>query len=213
MMLLKICAVLPLFYGVLAGPQADQYIDTVLVSALPGHLRMLNLDPASLPDFSTAFEDKVALIGKVKGNANFTNGNLTGLSKGRRMNSCGGPSYKFGALTINCTIGFQDLQTSYNGKMKYGKMPTVPIKGKANVTTTTVFIEASGQPLKITNFHFLQTGNLQMKFTGVGKPLNKFLKVLEDGYRSHVAAQLMNSIAQRYRYALELAMTQVPMYH
>ncbi|XP_055930865.1 uncharacterized protein LOC129961079 [Argiope bruennichi] len=207
-------AILFLTGTALASPLANQYVDSVLNTALRNEIRTLSLDPASLPDFQVEFQDKVAIIGKVKGKAEFTKGNLTGLSNARRFSECQGPYYSFGSRNINCTIAFDNLKINYDGKLKYGKMPKVNIKGKANATSTTVFFEVTsqtpGMPGTVKNFYFTQVGKLDIKFTGLG-PLNKFVYVLENGFRSHIEAQVINSMSQRYRDALNKAVGMIPL--
>ncbi|KAG8200210.1 hypothetical protein JTE90_024989 [Oedothorax gibbosus] len=188
--------------GVLGSPLANQYVESVLNTALRTEIRMLYLDPANTPDFHTEFTDKVAIIGKVKGKADFFNGNVTGLSSARRNSECQGPYYSYGAKSVNCSITFNDLKINYNGKLKYGKMPVVNIKGTANATNQDIFIEvtqsqpAFGNTLK--NFMFRQMGRLDIKFTGLG-PLNKFTKFLEDGFRSHAEAEIFNTMKKEFK--------------
>ncbi|CAL1267754.1 unnamed protein product [Larinioides sclopetarius] len=212
-MISVVFAVLFLSGTALASPLANQYVDSVLNTALRNEIRALGLDPAGLPDFQVEFQDKVAIIGKVKGKADFTKGNLTGLSEARRFSECQGPYYSFGARNINCTIVFDNLKINYEGKLKYGKMPKVNIKGKANVTSTVVFFEVTsqnpGMPGSVKNFLFTQIGKLNSKFTGLG-PLNKFVTFLENGFRSHAEAQIFNSLSQRYQQALGRAVGMIP---
>lgn len=176
-------------------------------------MRQLGLDPAGVLNFTTEFEDKVKIIGKVKGKAEFFKGNLTGLSRAMRYSECQGPYYSYGTKNYNCTVGFNDLHINYEGKLKYGKMPKVDIKGKSNVTATLVFVEVSQNPpmqATLKNFVFQQIGQLQVKFTGLG-PLNRFTKFLEDGFKGHVQAEVFNSMSQRLQYALGQAVRQVPL--
>ncbi|GIZ00889.1 DDE-1 domain-containing protein [Caerostris extrusa] len=212
-MLTLIFPILFLAGNALSSPIANQYVDSLLNTALRNEIRALNLDPANLPDFRVDFYDKVAIIGKVKGKAEFSNGNLTGLSNARRFSECQGPYYSFGARSINCTITFDNLKIIYNAKLKYGKMPKVSIKGTADVVNTAIFIETSNQSpamsTTLKNFLFTQIGTLNVKFTGLG-PLNKFVKFLEDGFKSHVEAQIFNSMSQRYQQAINRAVGMIP---
>uniref|UniRef100_A0A2L2Y4S3 Mite allergen Lep d 7 n=1 Tax=Parasteatoda tepidariorum TaxID=114398 RepID=A0A2L2Y4S3_PARTP len=198
-----------LTYG---SPIANQYIDSVLNVALRNEIRSASLDPAVLNNFQTEFQDKVAIIGKVKGKAEYSKGTLSGLSQARRFSECQGPYYSFGAKSINCTITFNTLHINYEGKLKYGKVPKVNIKGKGDVTNTVIFIEVTSQGgyPTLKNFLFQQIGFMKVTFTGLG-PLNKFTKFLEDGYKSHVEAQVFNSVSQRFQYAMSRAVASVPM--
>ncbi|KFM64041.1 Mite allergen Lep d 7, partial [Stegodyphus mimosarum] len=195
-MLCTFVTVLLVAGSALASPLANQYIDGVLNSALRNEIRAQRLDPAALQDFHTEFEDKVAIIGKVKGRADYNKGKLTGLSDARRYSECNGPYYSFGAKSINCTISFDNLKMEYDGKLKYGKMPKVNIKAKANITNTVIFIEVSSAaqhiPPSLKNFLFQHVGYMQMKFSGLG-PLNKFTKFLEEGFKAYAEAQIFNS--------------------
>ncbi|XP_054709010.1 uncharacterized protein LOC129218712 [Uloborus diversus] len=213
--MLPIFLVIAFLVGSSVGsPLANQYVESVLNTALRNELRALNLDPAVVPGFVTEFQDKVAIIGKVKGKAEYEKGTLTGLGQVRRFTECQGPYYSFGTKSVNCTVGFDNLQLNYEGKLKYGKMPKVSIKGKANVTTTLLYIEVSSVPNgsqgSVKNFMFTQIGKLDVKFTGLG-PLNKYTKFLEDGYKAHAQAEIFNSMSQRFQYALNRAFSLVPM--
>ncbi|GFT37245.1 DDE-1 domain-containing protein [Nephila pilipes] len=197
----------------LGSPVANNYVDSVLNTALRNEIKAQNLDPAVLNDFKVEFQDKVSFIGKVKGKADFTNGKLVGLSNAKRFLECQGPYYSFGARNINCTITFNDLKITYDGKLKYGKMPKVNIKGMANVTNIVIFFEATHQnpvmPATLKNFHIQQNGHLNIRFTGLG-PLNKYVKFLEDGFKSLTQGNIFNSLSQRYQYALNRAVGMVP---
>jgi len=213
-MFFAVFAVLFIIGSSYGTPIANQYIESVLNSALRNEIRSLNLDPAVVADFSTEFVDKVKIIGKVKGKAEYTTGTITGLSGARRASECQGPYYSYGTKNINCTITFNVLSINYDGKLKYGKVPKVNIKGKADVTNTVIFIEVTSQgqnlPGTLKNFLFQQTGSMTIKFTGLG-PLNRFTNFLEAGYRSHVEAQIFNSISQRFQYALNKAVGAIPL--
>lgn len=181
--------------------------------AFPNEVRLQRLDPADVQNFTVEFEDKVKFIGKVKGKSDFFNGKLSGMSKARRSSECQGPAYSYGSKTYNCTIGFHDLKLSYDGKMNYGKMPKVNIKGKSNITSTLVFLEVSQNPNMspmLKNMLFQQIGQLNPKFTGLG-PLNRFTKALEDGFKSHAQAVIFNSMSQKLQYTLGRAVSTLPL--
>ncbi|GFT37242.1 DDE-1 domain-containing protein [Nephila pilipes] len=197
----------------LGSPIANQYVDSILNNALRNEIRAQSMDPAVLGDFNVEFKDKVIIIGNVKGRANFTHGHLAGLSNARRFSECQGPYYSFGARSINCTITFNNLQITYDGKLKYGKMPNVNIKGLANVSNTVIFFEVTqqnpGMRASLKQFLFHQIGSLNIKFSGLG-PLNKYVKFLENGFRSFAQATIFNSMSQRYQHALNRAVGMVP---
>ena len=153
------------------------------------------------------------IIGKEIGKADFFSGKLTGMSKTRRNSECQGPALSYGSKSYNCTISFEKLKIKYDGKMKYGKMPEVNIEGKANVTSTLVFVEVIQNPNmmpNLKNMMFQQIGQLKPKFTGLG-PLNRFTKFLEDGFKSHAQAVIFNSMSQRLQYTLGRAISLVPL--
>lgn len=203
-----------MYIGSVSGsPMANQYFDSLLNVAFANEVRLQRLDPADVENFRVDFEDKVKIIGKVKGNAEFFNGKMTGMSKARRYGECQGPAYSYGSKTFNCTIGFDDLKLSYDGKMKYGKMPKVNIKGKATVTPTLVFIEVAQAPNMsptLKNTMFQQIGQLKPEFTGLG-PLNRFTKFLNDGFKSHAQAVIFNSMSQKLQYTLGRAVSTLPL--
>ncbi|GFT37248.1 uncharacterized protein NPIL_292421 [Nephila pilipes] len=100
------------------------------------------------------------------------------------------------------------------GKVKYGVLPKVSIEAKAEVSSTLVTVgivtARNERQAKVQTFGLRQIGQLSTHFTGLG-PLNKHMKVLEENYRSRVAAEITNVVLNRFKYALNLAVAQVPM--
>lgn len=182
--------------------------------AFPNEVRTQRLDPVGVSNFTTEFEDKVKIIGKVKGKAEFFNGELIGASKAKRFSECQGPYYSYGSKNYNCTIGFDDLKMNYDGKLKYGKMPKVNIKAKSEVTSTLFSVEVSQPGMMnypmVKSFMPQKIGQLQAKFTGLG-PLNKFTKFLEDGFKSHAQAVILNSMIEKVQYTLGVVVAKVPL--
>ncbi|XP_054707667.1 uncharacterized protein LOC129217395 [Uloborus diversus] len=200
---------LAFFVGVAVGsPIANQYVDSVLHTALPRELNYARLNPVLIPGFETRFEDKIPIIGKVKGEASYSRGNLTGLAQVRRYSECNGPYYKFGSKIINCTLGFDRLDLTYEGTLKYGKLPKVDIKGSSNLTGTVVFIEVANG--RLNNFLITRIAGLDVTFTGLG-PLNKYTKFLKPDYIANAQRAVNWYITQPFNNALNAAFSTVPM--
>lgn len=180
--------------------------------AIPNGVRLLGLDPADLDNLTVEFEDKVKIIGEVKGKADFFNGKVTGMSKVRTYSECQGPSYSYGSKRYNCTIDFYDLKISYDGKINYGKMPKVNIKAKANVTSMLVFLEIAQYPNMsptINSVVLKKIGQVNPKFTGLG-PLNRFIKSLEDGFKHRALEILFDDMTGDLQTALGRAVSSLP---
>ncbi|XP_015921610.1 uncharacterized protein [Parasteatoda tepidariorum] len=191
----------------------NEYFDTVLNTALQMELGSLGLDPVFLPDFDTDFDDRIKLIGRVHGIANFYDGQLGGLGNARRKGDCSGPFLDWNMPFINCSLGLDDLKIYFKGKLKYGKLPTVSITARANLTSTLMSVIIANYPINVNNLRsvsFLKIGQIQPKFTGLGSPLNKYLDVLEKGFIDHAWPAVINMISLNFLYALQNAVFAVP---
>lgn len=196
----------------MASPSANQYVDTVIYSALQNEIRNLKLDPVGLPDFTFEYKDKTFFV-KVKGKAEYSQGTLNGLSRVQRYSECDGPRDISGSTTINCTLTFNNLQTSYKGKVKYGKLPKVSIDAKGDVRYTIInlgFAKSFNERNPRVHVSFRNVGTVNTTFTGLG-PLNNHMKVLEENYRTRVGTEVANVIANNFQYALNMAASSVPM--
>jgi len=195
----------------LASPSSNQYVDTVIHTTLQDVIRSEKLDPTHLPDYTFEYKDKTFYL-TVHGKADYTGGSLNGLSKVKRYSECQGPKNVTAGTVINCTLAFDTLQTSYDGKVKYGVLPKVTIHAKGDVLYTIVDIEITkpaNQTPRVT-LKFRTVGTMSTNFSGLG-PLNKHMKVLEDNYRGRVGSEVVNVISNRFRYAFEMAVANVPM--
>ncbi|KAF8791274.1 uncharacterized protein LOC129959929 [Argiope bruennichi] len=194
-------------------PSANQYVDTVLHTTLQNVILNEKYEPTHLPDFTFEYTDKT-FMGKVHGKADYKEGSLSGLSQVSRVGDCQGPLNVSGSTVINCTLGFNYLKTSYKGKVKYGVLPKVSIEAKAEVSATWVVVGiAKGfnqREATVKSFALRQIGQVTPHYTGLG-PLNKYVKVLQENYKSRVASEVTNVINNRFKYALNLAVAQVPM--
>ncbi|GIX99352.1 hypothetical protein CDAR_470201 [Caerostris darwini] len=149
----------------------------------------------------------------INGKAEYKEGSLSGLSQVSRIGECQGPLNSSIGTTINCTLSFTNLKTSYKGKVKYGILPKVSIDAKAEVSSAIIvvgIVKTQYEAPKVKTFGIKQVGQLNTHFSGLG-PLNKHMKVLEENYRNHVAGEVSNVIHNRFQYALNLAVAQVPM--
>nr|AIW62552.1 RP23-like protein [Scytodes thoracica] len=204
---MKVLPIALLLIGFVAGsPSANRFVDSVLSTFFWRELKSQNLDPVSLPNLNTDFQDKIPIIGKVKVTANYTDGRLTGLESVFRRSECQGPYYSYGSPHINCTIGFNNLSLHYNAKMKYGKMPKVSVTANGNITGTLVFVDFMHkyQHPEVNNLQFSAMGEMKIEFSGLG-PLNRFLHILEPGLKSHVSGNVANIINNPFRNALNRA--------
>ncbi|GFY67985.1 uncharacterized protein TNIN_136201 [Trichonephila inaurata madagascariensis] len=212
-MLLFVSCLIVLLGESLCSQPANQYVDNVLYTSLQSVIRNEKLDPTHLPDYTFEYTDKT-FLGKVHGKAEYKEGSLSGLSQVGRASECQGPTNTSSGTVINCTLSFNYLKPSYKGKVKYGVLPKVSIEAKADVSSTLVVVGIVKAPnasqAKVQTFSLRQIGQLTTHFTGLG-PLNKHMKVLEENYRSRVAAEVTNVILNRFQYALNLAVAQVPM--
>ncbi|GFT37241.1 uncharacterized protein NPIL_292391 [Nephila pilipes] len=198
---------------VFGNMNVNSYIDTVLNTALQIEVRSLGFDPLSLPDFLTKFEDHVKLFGKVHGSVKYTEGVLHGLSHASRIGDCSGLHYEYGFPFINCSIELDKLSITFEGKLKYGKLPSTTIHAKANMTSIILEMGISNYPLDITHlrsFAFLKIGEVQTKFTGLGSPLNKYLDILRIGFLEHVWPAFFNSVGKNFQYATLRAIERIP---
>ncbi|GBM00395.1 hypothetical protein AVEN_179209-1 [Araneus ventricosus] len=199
--------------GALCLPSSNQYVDNVIHTTLQNVIQNEKYEPTHLPDYTFEYTDKT-FMGKVHGKAEYKDGSLSGLSQVARAGDCQGPANISGSTVINCTLSFNNLKTSYNGKVKYGVLPKKGIEAKAEVSTTLVVVGiAKGlneRAASVKSFALRQIGQVTPHYTGLG-PLNKYVKVLEENYRSRVAAEVTNVINNRFKYALNLAVAQVPM--
>ncbi|KAF8791271.1 uncharacterized protein LOC129960773 [Argiope bruennichi] len=202
------------FESVTGSGTAESYLDTVLNTALQLEIRSLGFDPLPLPDFQAEFEDHVKIFGKVHGTVKYTEGLLHGLSHARRYGNCSGPYYGYGQQPfVNCSIKLDELGITFNGKLKYGKLPSTSIRAKANMSSTILSIGLSYYPfdlIHLRSFSFLRIGQIQIKFTGLGSILNKYLNVLETGFIEHAWPAIFNSVGKEFQFALANAFERIP---
>ncbi|GBM00399.1 hypothetical protein AVEN_179213-1 [Araneus ventricosus] len=215
MLLVSLVLSVPLFFeSVTATATAESYLDTVLSTALQLDIRSLGYDPLPLPGFQAEFEDHVKIFGKVHGNVKYTEGFLHGLSQVRRYGDCSGPYYGYGQPPfVNCSIELDKLSVTFNGKLKYGKLPSTLIHAKANMSSTILNIGLSYYPfdlIHLRSFSFLRIGQIQVKFTGLGSILNKYLNVLETGFIEGAWPAIYNSIGKDFQLALGNAFERIP---
>ena len=189
---------------------ANQYFENLLNVAFPNEVRLQNLDPADIQNFTADFQGKVTLIGNVTGKADFFNGKLTGLSKARRHGDCFGP-FNHESKSYHCIVSFDDLHITYDGKMNYDKMPKVDFKAKANITSTQVLVEVEQNPNQMPNLKkmvFYNIGQLKIKFTGLG-PLNRFADFLETEFNLHYQVKIFKSMNQILLFTFGRAVSRV----
>lgn len=189
-------------------------MDNFLGTAYASEVHSLQLEPATVPEFEIEFEEQVKIFGKVKGEAEFEEGTLEGLADAKRQSECQG-RFSSGPKIINCTISFDKLKVTYNGKLKYGKMPKLGIKGKAKVSDTHFFLEiAQDGPMQpiVKNFTRTHMGVMKVKFSGLG-PLNRFMNILEKGFMQHVQTQIFDSMNIKLQYAINRALSKDSLYH
>lgn len=192
----------------LADNKSNTYMDNFLGTAYASEVHALNLEPATVPEFEIEFQEQVKIFGNVKGKAEFEEGTLEGLADATREADCKGLAGT-GPKTINCTISYDKLKVTYNGKMKYGKMPKLGIKGKAKIADSLFFLEITQdgprQPI-VKNFTCTQMGTMKVKFSGLG-PLNRFMNVLEKAFVQHVQTRIFDTLNQKVQYVINRALS------
>ncbi|CAN7940295.1 unnamed protein product, partial [Ixodes hexagonus] len=107
---------LALFLGAFAGSKQDanNYLDAVLRDFLPGNVRSLNLDPASVPAFNVKV-DKTSFTNRDL-KADFRPGFLYGLSNVlKRRGDCGVPGYQGVNVTTGCYVSLDGLRFTFDG--------------------------------------------------------------------------------------------------
>ncbi|GFY70922.1 uncharacterized protein TNIN_260721 [Trichonephila inaurata madagascariensis] len=195
-----------------AGKSANQYVDNVLQTTLSQELRSLGLNPAPLTNFRTPFGPSGIYVNQ--GEADFTFGNVTGLDHVRRKGDCSGPKNLRGELTINCTLSVYPVITSYKVVLRNGSNVYF-LRNQGHVSETLVHIEIAGRPQNyvgsVKNYRVDRLGLITPTFSQLPPALNKYLKVLQDAYRTHVSTQLFNIFQQRYVYAFGRAFAYKPM--
>ena len=175
-------------------------------------VNFLMLDPAPISDFSIEFEDTMKVFGTVKGKADFKDGTLSGLSNIYRQSECHShfqPANPYEPVVLNCTVAWEKLKVVYEGKMKFGKMPAVNVKGKAKLTSSSAFLEIvkdSARP--ILRKYICLLGNMEIKFSGLG-PFNRFMRVMTEGYKQQVTTRIFDTLTERLRYAFDRALSKV----
>ncbi|XP_015921672.1 uncharacterized protein [Parasteatoda tepidariorum] len=199
--------------GALAAPSGNQYMDNVLHTTLQNVIKSEKLDPTHLPDYTFEYTDKIFFT-KVHGKAEYSEGSLSGLSQVIRISECQGPTNISSVTVINCTLSFNMLQTSYKGRVKYGVLPKVTIDANGNTSNAIVDVSVSkalhDSKATLRSYKVRQVRRLDTHFTGLG-PLNKQMKVLEENYKGRVTQEVINVVQNRFQYALNLAVGQVPM--
>ncbi|GFV01067.1 uncharacterized protein TNCV_1009881 [Trichonephila clavipes] len=212
-MFLFVSCLIALLGEALFSQPANQYVDNVLYTSLQSVIRNEKLDPTHLPDYTFEYTDKT-FLGKVRGKVEYKEGSLSGLAQVGRASECQGPTNTSSGTVIHCTLSFNYLQPSYKGKVKYGLLPKLSIKADAELSTTLVVIGILKSPherqAKVKTFSLRQIGQLTTHFTGLG-PLNILMYALEENYKKRVAAEVTNVIVNRFQYALNLAVSQIPM--
>lgn len=174
-------------------------------------VNFLMLDPAPIANFSVEFEDTMKVFGNVKGNADFKHGTLSGLSNAKRLSECHSQAL-YEPKVLNCSVAWEKLKLVYEGKLKFGKMPSVNIKGKSKLYDSNAFLEivkeSNLNPRGILRKYICLLGNMEIKFSGLG-PFNRFMRIMTEGYKQHVMTRIFDTMAERLRYAFERALTKV----
>ncbi|XP_071042846.1 uncharacterized protein [Parasteatoda tepidariorum] len=196
----------------LAGRSANQYIDNVLRTQLPQALRSVGLDPAPLPGFNTYFGPQG--IYQNQGEAVFSNGNATNLGRLERKGDCSGPKLFRGEISINCTLRLTQITTAYKVIIRNGSYIYTP-RNMGHVAETLMTLEVTGRPQNylgsVQKFRVDRLGQITPTFSSLPAPLNKYLKVIQDAYRTNVSSYLFNVLQNNYVYALGRALSGTPM--
>nr|XP_042896622.1 uncharacterized protein LOC107453843 isoform X2 [Parasteatoda tepidariorum] len=196
----------------LSSQDANSYMDAVIKDNLHTAVFKAGLDPASISDFETKFGVQ-DIYGNV-GEAIFSRGNLTRLDRARRRGDCTGPTKSGQTMLINCTIGLTQLITEYKVIIRNGSHIYLP-RNMGHVSETVVSLEIAGlHPLyrgSLKKLKVDKVGQITPTFSGLPAPLNKYLKVLQDAYRTHVSAQIHNILQNNYALALDAAFRNVSM--
>ncbi|XP_054708952.1 uncharacterized protein LOC129218657 [Uloborus diversus] len=196
----------------LASRSANQYIENVIQTSLPNEVRALGLDPAPLVNFNVQFGPQT--VYGSQGQANFTQGNVTGLTRVQRASECSGPTNFRGEITINCTLSLFPVTTGHKVWIRNGTNTFVS-RSVGNVDKTLVHVVIAGYPQNyvgsVKSFTITRLGQVRPSFVNFPAPLNKYLKVLKDVYQSQVTSQLYNIVQQRFVYALGRAIANKPM--
>lgn len=196
-----------------ASRSANQYIDNILQTSLPQELRGLGLAPAPLSNFNVRFGPQ-SVYQTNQGEAQFSRGNVTGLNYIRRKGECLGPKDYRGELTINCTLSLYPVTTQYQVIVRNGSN-VYNVRNQGSVGESLIYVVISGQPQNyigsVKNYRLDRLGQITATFNPLPAALNKYVKVLQDSYRSQVSTELFNILQQRYVYAIGRAIANKPM--
>ncbi|XP_076317073.1 uncharacterized protein LOC143229112 [Tachypleus tridentatus] len=206
-----------LLFGTTLGASvldSNNYLDTVLRRNLQNEIQNLRMDPISLANFTTEVKDKVTVV-TVKIISDYYDGKMIGLSQVQRWGNCSLPRYSYGNITLNCTLAFYNLKVEYYSSMKYGVLPSVQVKGKANITAVRVFVEfhanlTSNYP--VVKVFRIVSGPIEMEtiFSGLG-PLNSFLSKLSQSFTDEVRNIVTSVIYSDFVYVLGRSAVKTPL--
>ncbi|XP_023233688.1 uncharacterized protein LOC111633365 [Centruroides sculpturatus] len=195
--------------------QTNQYMDTVLHTNLPADGAYSNIDPARLGNFTFERRTKVMFI-NVKVKIDYYNGNMTGMFRGRRARDCS-PIYRgpYGNATLNCTVEFRDIKFQFQGKLKYGKLPTTSITVTGSMSPSYAYVEVTSRyefnSPSLRTMHLTQTGKVTSKFTGLGPLNNELKKFAEDEFNQRLTSEFFNVFTYNYFPAMGRACTRTRM--
>nr|KAB1091864.1 hypothetical protein F6W77_19445 [Acinetobacter baumannii] len=211
----SLCIVLFLI-GVVFGrtpKQSNSFMDAVLQN-VKTEGRNKNIDPAHLLNFTSQHKDKIAFVG-VKVNVSYYNVVMTGLFKVDRERDCSGVRRDFGNVTLNCTLVFNDVKIKYDLNVKYGKLPKVSPKVKAELKGNTAFAAFTTSMNRnypaLKTFYFVRRGQPKISVSGLG-PLNSTVKkFIETTVIAHAHNEFLNVVNYNWVPVVNYAASRIPM--
>ncbi|XP_029838795.3 uncharacterized protein LOC8053210 [Ixodes scapularis] len=202
--------------GALAGTPQDSnlYLDSVLRDHLPGNVRSLNLDPATLPELKVKVKSTFVTNRELK--AELRNGAVHGLSTAlRRRGDCSAPGYQGPNVTVGCNVNLDGVSVSYEVKAKGHNFAGIKTKYNLDlyVQNTNVFVEVTSWPPQAGVLKTLTLGGVDFRIVhGKSLGLNKKRQqAYDEELKRSVQGALISLIYGKFRDALNLSVSRVAM--
>ncbi|XP_023233680.1 uncharacterized protein LOC111633357 [Centruroides sculpturatus] len=173
----------------LTSLQANNYMDQVLADSNFRYQEAGSyIDPAPLANFANSTSTKLYAL-KADAKFNYTNGIMKGLFRVKRYGDC---VIFQNNNSFSCYLSFPNINVSYDGKLKYGVLPTKSIKAYAYIYSTLGYINVlpptnSGGSAKV---NAARVGNVQTEFTGLGQLNSQVKKLAENAFVAKITEQL-----------------------
>ncbi|XP_067118692.1 uncharacterized protein [Centruroides vittatus] len=189
--------------------RANNYMDRVLADNNFGQKEAgSRIDPAFLEDFANSTSTKLFVL-KANAKFNYTNGIMRGLFDVKRYGDC---VIFQNNNSFGCYLSFPSINISYDGKLKYGVLPTKSIKAYAYIYSTLGYINVlsptdSGGSAKLNS---ARVGNVRTEFTGLGQLNSRVKELAENAFVAKITEQLSRFFENRLSAALSRACARIP---